>query len=149
MTTITTLPTTSINTSVCTNGAVGAERRRVWRAGAVAGVVAAVATTGVAALADVVGVSLEIGGEQIPLLGFAQLTMVGAIIGIAIAAILARRARQPRGTFVRTTTVLTALSLIPDIVHADADVATRVTLGVTHLVAAAIIVPALARRLAD
>ncbi|MGB0112396.1 MAG: DUF6069 family protein [Ilumatobacteraceae bacterium] len=72
--------------------------RRAGRHGA--GVATSIATAVVAALADAAGVSLDISGEEIPLSGFATLTMVGAV------------------------------------------------LGVTHIVAAAIIVPPIARRLA-
>jgi hypothetical protein len=49
---------------------------------------------------------------------------------------------------VRTTVALTALSLIPDAI-ADAAVETKGLLMLTHLVAAAIVIPALASRLAD
>ncbi|WP_345483249.1 DUF6069 family protein, partial [Actinopolymorpha pittospori] len=59
---------------------------------------------------------------------------------------LARWARHPRRTFLRTTVVLTALSLVPDAI-ADANSATKALLMLTHLVAAAIVVPAIARRL--
>jgi hypothetical protein len=41
---------------------------------------------------------------------------------------------------------LTALSLVPDVL-ADADTSTKAVLMVTHLVAAAIVIPAVARRL--
>ena len=56
-------------------------------------------------------------------------------------------ARRPRSTFVRTTVVLTVLSLVPDLI-VDAAPATTALLMLTHLVAAAIVVPAVARRLA-
>jgi hypothetical protein len=125
----------------------GRSHQRVWRVGLVAGVAASIATMVVAALAGSAGVPLEISGETIPLLGFANLTMIGAVIGIAMAAVLARRASRPRTTFIRTTVALTVLSLVPDVI-ADADVATRVVLGLTQVVAAAIIVPVIARRLA-
>ncbi|WP_345482543.1 DUF6069 family protein, partial [Actinopolymorpha pittospori] len=59
---------------------------------------------------------------------------------------LARWARHPRRTFLRTTVVLTALSLVPDAI-ADASSPTKALLMLTHLVAAAIVVPAIARRL--
>jgi len=45
------------------------------------------------------------------------------------------------------TVVLTVLSLVPDAI-ADAGPATRALLMLTHLVAAAIVIPAVARRLA-
>lgn len=121
--------------------------QRVWRVGLVAGVVASAATTVVAVLAAGAGVSLEIGGEKIPYVGFAYLTMIGTLIGGVMAAVLARRARRPRSTFVRAAVALTVLSLLPDVI-ANADVATRLTLGVTHVVAAAIVVPVIAHRLA-
>ena len=119
-------------------------RFRVLRAGVAAGAVAAVATTLVAALARAAGAPLEIGGEAIPLAGFAQLTLVGALLGVAIAR-LSGRARQPRRAFVVTTAVLTVLSFVPDVV-VDAATATRAVLMLTHVVAAAVGVPVLARR---
>ena len=59
-----------------------------------------------------------------------------------------RWARRPRHTFVRTTVVLTALSLLPDLI-AEAAWSTRALLALTHLVAAPIVVPAVAGRLRD
>jgi hypothetical protein len=122
--------------------------KAVWRTGLAAGAVASAATALVAGLAGAAGVSLEVGGGPIPPLGFANLTMIGALVGVAIAAVLARRARRPRTTFVRVTVMLTLLSLVPDVI-ADADSSTRLILGLTHVLAAAIIVPAIAHRLAD
>lgn len=121
--------------------------QRVWRSGLVAGIAASFATMAVAAIADAAGVSLDVAGEPIPLTGFATLTMLGAVLGIALAAVLGRRVRHPRPIFVRVTIVLTVLSLVPDVI-ADADIAARLVLGLTHIIAAAVIVPPLARRLA-
>jgi hypothetical protein len=115
-------------------------------AGLVATAVACLATSTVAAAGSAAGISLDVSGAPIPVPGFAVLTAVFSLVGLALAAVLARRARQPRSTFVRTTVVLTALSLVPDLV-ADAAPATKLLLMVTHLVAAAIVVPAVARRL--
>ena len=145
MTTITATAPTATTASNATTSAVVASGRRfpLLRAGVASGVVAAVATTVVAAVAMAADVPVEVGGEQIPLLGFAQLTLVGALLGVAIAR-LAGRARHPRHAFLVTTGVLTALSLVPD-VTADATTATKVVLIATHLVAAAIVVPVLAR----
>ena len=50
------------------------------------------------------------------------------------------------GEFVVTTIVLTAMSIVPDVL-ADAQTATRLVLALTHVVAAAIVIPALASRL--
>ena len=121
----------------------------LWRTGAKAGMAAAVGTTVVAAVAHAGGVSLETAsGEAIPVLGFGQLTLFFTAIGVLIARTITRRAQQPRATFVRTAVALTALSFVPDLVL-DTDVATKVTLMLTHVVAAAIVIPALSRRLPE
>jgi hypothetical protein len=91
-------------------------------------------------------VPLEVGGEEIPLLGFAQLTLVCTVLGVLIAKGSRRWASSARSAFVRITLALTALSLVPDLT-ADATTATIVTLMATHLVAAAIVIPRLADRL--
>jgi hypothetical protein len=135
-------PSTFVDPSTTTSGV----RRPVWRVGLVAGAIASAVNTAFAVVVHELGVSLEIAGERIPVLGFAQLTMVGALVGILLAAVLARRSRSPRTWFVRVTVALTALSLVPD-VTIDADLATRLALGLTHLIAAAIVVPMIARRL--
>ncbi len=59
---------------------------------------------------------------------------------------LRRFARRPRTAWLRTTVALTVLSFVPDVL-ADAAVATKVLLMLTHVVAAAIVIPAVARRL--
>lgn len=122
--------------------------RPLVRAGLIATVAASVATTVVAALGRAAGISLDISAEPIPLWGFAQLTAIFSLIGLGLAVVLARRAGAPRTTFVRTTVALTALSVVPDLI-ADAAWDTRVLLMVTHLVAAAIVIPAVTSRLPE
>jgi hypothetical protein len=134
---------TTANTTRATTPIIGA----LIRTGVVATVAASVATMAVAAAGHAAGVSLDIGGVPIPITGFGMLTAVFSLMGVVIAALLSRFARGPRRTFVRTTVVLTVLSLVPDVI-ADAGTATKALLMLTHLVAAAIVVPALARRLA-
>jgi hypothetical protein len=114
--------------------------------GVVAAAVASGATAIVAAASQAAGISLEVGGAAIPASGFAVLTAVFSLVGVLLAAILSRMARRPRIIFVRTTVVLTLLSLVPDVL-ADAAPATKAILMLTHLVAAAIVIPAVARRL--
>ena len=140
----TTFATTATTTNTETTGTTRA--RALWAAGLVSGAVAAVATTAVAAAARAADVPLTIDGEQIPLFGFAQLTMMGAVIGTVLAVSFAKWARHPQRTFVTTTLVLTALSLVPDVV-ADTTAGSKLVLMLTHLVAAAIVVPSLAKRL--
>jgi hypothetical protein len=137
--TATLTPTTPSITA--TTGTTGT--RSLWRTGMRAGVCAAAATVAVAGTASAAGVSLDTApGESIPLLGFAQLTLVFTVVGILIARTIGRRAHDPRTTVLRVTVALTALSLVPDAIL-DAGVATKATLMVTHLVAAAIVIPAL------
>jgi Family of unknown function (DUF6069) len=123
-------------------------RRTVWRHGVAAAVVASVATTVLAAVASAAGVSFaDSSGASIPIAGFAQLTLVFSLVGVALAAVLARRARRPRATFVRTAVALTALSFVPDLTFGF-DAGSAATLITLHTVAAAIVVPTLAGRLA-
>lgn len=117
------------------------------RPAALAILAAAVATTTVAAMAHAAGVSLEIDGEPIPAAGFGTLTLVFAVLGLGLAAAIRRWARSPRRTFVRTTVALTALSLVPDLI-VSASAATRLTLMATHVIAATIVIPVVAGRLA-
>lgn len=121
--------------------------RAIWATTAVSGLAAAVATTVIAAVAKAADVGLDVDGESIPTIGFAQMTLLGAVIGGIVATVLAKWARRPRRTFVLVTGVLTALSLVPDVTMGF-DVASALVLIATHLVAAAIVVPAVARRLA-
>jgi len=115
--------------------------------GVAAAALASVATPIVAAAGRAAGIGLDVGGAPIPVQGFAVLTAVFSLIGVILAAVLSRTARRPRRTFVRTTVVLTVLSLVPDVI-VDAAPATKALLMLTHLVAAAIVIPAVARRLA-
>jgi hypothetical protein len=142
MTTLT-VSTTTGTTATATSRATG-----VLRPGLKAAALAAVATTGFAVVTHAAGVSYEIKGETIPALGFGQLTFVFSLVGIALADALARRGRHPQSTFIRTTVALTALSFVPDVV-AQASSLTKVSLMATHVIAAAIVIPRLAARLAD
>ena len=115
--------------------------------GLAAAALAAAATTSVAALGSAAGISLDVAGSPIPVSGFAVLTIVFSIVGVVLAAGLARWARSPRRAFLRSTGVLLALSFVPDLT-ADAPWSTRGLLMLTHVVAASIVIPLVARRLA-
>jgi hypothetical protein len=112
------------------------------RATLMAVVGAAVANVAVAAAARAGGVDLAIQGEEIPILGFPQLTALFVLVGAGLAWIIGRRAARPRQTFLRLTVGLTALSCVPSVL-VDAGAATKSVLVMTHLVAAAIAIPAL------
>ena len=126
-------------------------RRRIVglvRTGLLATLAAMATTTATAALAQAVGVVFEVpdGGETIPLSGIAFVTGVFSVVGIVIAAALLRWSPRPSEHFVRTTVALTAVSLVPPwLVGAAAS--TSVALVVLHLVAAALVIPAVARSL--
>ncbi|MFF4810029.1 DUF6069 family protein [Micromonospora chersina] len=135
--------TTTATTTHATTSTFGV----LIRTGVIAAVAASAATMAVAAAGHAAGVSLDVSGAPIPVAGFGVLTAALSLLGVVIAAVLLRFARRPRRAFVRTTVVLTVLSLVPDVI-ADAGTATKVLLMLTHLVAAAIVIPAVARRLA-
>ncbi|MEV8378482.1 DUF6069 family protein [Kribbella sp. NPDC056861] len=114
--------------------------------GAVATVLAAAATAAVSAIGHAAGASLALAGEPIPPPGFATMTVLFAALGLLLALAIRRYAASPRTLWLRTTIALTVLSWIPDLL-ADADAATKAILMTTHLVAAAIVIPAVASRL--
>jgi hypothetical protein len=65
---------------------------------------------------------------------------------VLIAAALSRWSGSPVQWWLRTTAVLTAVSLVPPVLAA-ADAATAATLVALHLLAAAVVVPVVARAL--
>ena len=113
------------------------------RATATVGVLAAAATTALAAILRAAGVPLSVHG-QIPLAAFAQFTFIGAVMGGVLVALLIRRSTAPRQRFVQIAIGLTALSCAVPLAFADT-LASGFALVGLHLVAAAIIVPVLAR----
>lgn len=140
--------TLSPSSSTTRTSSSTATRQPLWRAGVTAAVAGAVATTVLALLAKGDGVSFaDRTGASIPVAGFPELTLTFSLIGLGIAAVLARKARRPRSTFVCTTLALTALSFVPDLT-VGFDAASAVTLVTLHTVAASIVVPTLALRLA-
>jgi peptidoglycan/LPS O-acetylase OafA/YrhL len=85
---------------------------------------------------------------MIPLAGYAQMTVLGAVLGGVLLAVLNRRSSSARRRFLQTTVVLTALSCVPSIAWPD-DAATKLALVALHVLAAAIVVPALVRHAHD
>ncbi|MCX5065063.1 DUF6069 family protein [Micromonospora lupini] len=113
--------------------------------GVLATLAAMVVTTVAAALAQAVGVDFEVpaGGEAIPLPGFAVVTGFFSVVGVVIAAALLRWSARPAARWVWTAVSLTAISLVPPLV-CGANTATVAALVGLHLVAAAVLVPAVA-----
>ncbi|MDT7576560.1 MAG: hypothetical protein QOH17_2893, partial [Pseudonocardiales bacterium] len=123
-------------------------QQSVGKHGVAAAVVASVATTAGAAIASAAGVSFaDRTGSSIPIAAFGELTLIFSLVGVCLAAMMARKARRPRTTFTRTALTLTGLSFIPDLAFGF-DVASAATLIALHSVAAAIVIPTLAKRLA-
>jgi hypothetical protein len=122
--------------------------RRLAITGAVAALAAMVATTIAAALARAVGVDFEVpdGGAAIPLAGFAVVTGSFSAVGILIAAGLLRWSARPSERFVWTAVSLTAISMAPPLLS-GANTGTAIALVGLHLVAAAVMIPTLARSL--
>lgn len=116
--------------------------------GFIATLAAMAATTLAAALARAIGVDFEVpdGGETIPLAGFAVVTGFFSVVGIVMAAGLLRWSARPAERFVRTAVSLTAISLVPPLIS-EASPATITALLALHLVAAAVVIPTLARSL--
>jgi hypothetical protein len=128
-------------------------RRSLLRVGVLAGVAAAVVTEVVAAVARVSDVSMEAGGfgadsaEPIPVLGFATATLIWTVVGIVMAVAMTRWAKRPAYTFTVTAVVLTVISLVPPALAGATTTGTKLVLAFTHIVAAAIVIPALRHEL--
>jgi hypothetical protein len=116
--------------------------------GLIATLAAMVATTLAAALAQAVGVDFEVpdGGETIPLSGFAVVTGFFSVVGIVIAVAVLRWSARPAERFVWTAVSLTAISLVPPFLSGANTATTTALLGL-HLLAAAVMIPTLARSL--
>ena len=138
----------SVTTPTYATPAAGTGTASLRRSTVVVGVAAAAVTTAVAAAARGAGVPLTIDGETIPLAGFAQMTFLGAVLGGLLLAVLNRRSATAGRRFLQATVALTLLSCVPSVAWPD-DAATKVALVAMHLLAAAIIVPALARSAND
>ena len=126
--------------------------RRMWAFGAAAGVVSSLVVIALVALAEAADVPMEVAEngttqpEQIPLLGYATVILASTLVGLLLATAFARWARRPRLTFIITALVLTAVSFAFP-VTTTATTATKVVLEVTHVISAALIIPAIAAHL--
>lgn len=114
-------------------------RRPGWVYGVVVAVVAAVVTTAFAALAKAAGIDLDVGDEPIPTLAFGQFVLVSGLIGLLLARYTSRR------TFLEVTVTLAVLSCILPLALAD-NLDDKIAVALAHVVAAAIVIPALARQ---
>jgi membrane protein YqaA with SNARE-associated domain len=124
-------------------------QRPLWQVGLVAALLAAMASVGTYALARLGGVPMELTEvfedqfARMPVLNMAWASLLeGGLGGTLLAAACRRWAKRPRTAFL----ALTAIGLIASFVlpfASDATTATKVVLSISHVVVAAIIVPAL------
>ncbi|MFI6850825.1 DUF6069 family protein [Streptomyces sp. NPDC050416] len=127
--------------------------RPVWLVGVLATLAGAVVTEAFALVAWAAGVPMEAaspGAEEaaeIPVGGFGGGVVFWSVAGIVLAVVLVRWAKQPARTFTVTTVALTALSLAGPAVAPHTATSTQIVLAVSHVVAAAVIIPLVARRL--
>ncbi|MET9395790.1 DUF6069 family protein [Streptomyces sp. NPDC006624] len=127
--------------------------RPVWLAGLVAALAGAVVTEVFALVTRAAGVPMDAAGPgateaaEIPVGGFFGGVVFWSIPGIVLAMALARWAKRPARTFTIVTVALTVLSLAGPAVAPHTATSTRIVLAVSHVVAAAVVIPLLARRL--
>ena len=79
---------------------------------------------------------------------FAMGTMVVTFWFTFAVILMARFSKNPRRTYLRTALPLLVLSLAVPVTAADTATSTKLTLAAAHLIAGAIIIPLVARRLA-
>lgn len=133
-----------------------AGRMPVWLVSTVAVLVGALVTGVYEFVARAVGVPFNVAlpgtgvaPAAVPETGLAWAVAELGLIGIVIAVCLARFAKRPRSTWKRTAWTLTALSLVPSLIAVTDSYATNIMLVISHLVAAVVIVPTIAARLAE
>jgi hypothetical protein len=145
MSTITTDPSLIITTP-----AAEAAPRSLVRVGIAAGVLGAAAATFAAVVAKAADVPMMASdrasavAKDIPMWGFAMGVLLSTAVGIVLAAAIGRWVKRATGTFVVVTAALTLVSFFGPITTHNATTATRLVLALTHVVAAAIVIPPLA-----
>ncbi|MFJ8467238.1 DUF6069 family protein [Streptomyces swartbergensis] len=148
-----TTPQTQARTESRTPGFLS--KRPVWLVGVLATLAGAVVTEAFALVARAAGVPMEAASPraeeaaEIPVGGFGGGVVFWSVAGIVLAVVLARWAKQPARTFTVTTVVLTALSLAGPAVAPHTATSTQIILALSHVVAAAVIIPLVARRLSQ
>jgi hypothetical protein len=128
-------------------------RRPVWQVSYLAGLAASVVVETWGLGARAIGVPLRAASMGSPhatpvTVGmFAMGTMVVTFWFTFAVILMARFAKNPKRIYLRTALPLLALSLAAPLTAADTAISTKLTLAAAHLIAGAIIVPVVARRL--
>jgi len=141
--------TTATDTPAPTsNDRTRSRARTLWTTGAIAGVTGGTGALGTHLVAKAADVPLTVDGKEFPLFAFPQVALMATVVGVVIALVVSRHSSRPRHTFVAITVGLTLLSLVPPLALST-DAATKVTLEIAHVVAAAFVIPMLASKLAE
>lgn len=134
-------------TAVATHPASTVRTTGVWKAVAAATLAAAASTEAVVAVARAAGIDVAIQGKDLNPGGCTVMVLLCVAAGAVVLAAIRRWAASPARTWIRTTVALTVLSFVPDLTVPDTSTSTRIVLMTAHVVAAAIVIPAVARRL--
>ncbi len=127
--------------------------RTVVLGGAAAAVVGATIMYGYGALVRSAGVAMHAGeigashADPVTPGNFSSGVVFCTFIGTVIAVGLARWAKRPARTFIRTAIVLVAISLVFPLAASHTTTATRLALAGAHVLAAAIVIPIMAAAL--
>ncbi|WP_319459912.1 DUF6069 family protein [Micromonospora sp. RTP1Z1] len=127
--------------------------RPVWLVSALAGLAAAIVTELYGLTARAVGVPMEAGNIGASVYGpitigmFAMGTAIAVFWGTILAVLLARHGRRPARTYLWTTIALTAVSMAGPYLAGATATSTKLMLGLAHIIAAAIVIPVVTRRL--
>jgi Family of unknown function (DUF6069) len=127
----------------------------VWLVSALAGLAAAVATELYGLAARAVGIPMRAGSigasiaEPISFGMFAMGTLICVFWGTILAVILARFASRPAAVYLWITVMLAALSLAGPFGAGATALSTKLMLALAHVLAAAIVIPAVTRRLSQ
>jgi hypothetical protein len=146
--------TTSASARTSASPASFLERRPAWQVCYLSGLAASVAVEAQGLAARAAGVPMRAAGlgshhaTPITVGMFAMGTMVVTFWFTFAVILMARFAKNPRRAYLRTTLPLLALSLAVPFTAADTALSTKLTLAAAHLIAGAIIIPVVARRLA-
>jgi hypothetical protein len=145
--------TSATSASVPASAASFLARRPVWQVSYLSGLAASVAVEAWGLAARAAGVPMRAAGlgshhaTPVTVGMFAMGTMIVTFWFTFAVILIARYARNPRRVYLATALPLLALSLAIPLTASDTPTSTRLTLAAAHLIAAAIIIPAVAIRL--
>ena len=127
--------------------------RPVWLTSALAFLAAAVATELYGLVARAAGIPMAAGNPggdvatPITVGVFAMATLLVGIVATVVATVIARRASNPAGTYLRMAVILAVASCAAPLSAGDTALSTKLMLCGGHVVAAAIVIPVVTRRL--